>query len=222
MAESNLFDGAGLEEALRSGDLKHTSNEFIAMVKASDQKGFVDVALAGCDSWVALPTKFILSAEKMKSVKCKDHVHILFKIVLTQPEDPLAKSLIALITSTADRSAEGLFPDHRMQPYTNGTEPPSSFLMGNAHHVAAGDKNYGGYPTSSIPPSTSARRAGGFGGFGGLHTGGLNAWGCWDSCCGELKCTSGRNVYNWGTAGWMWVCDSWYCTEPCERCLWPW
>jgi len=62
-------------------------------------------------------------------------------------------------------------------------------------------------------------RAGGLGGVGGLGGGRLNAWGCWDSCCGS-HCAAGH--YEAGPVGWQWVCDWWVCDDPCQRCIWPW
>lgn len=57
----------------------------------------------------------------------------------------------------------------------------------------------------------------GTGAIGG--TGGLNAWGCWSSCC-ESTCTAGH--YEPDCCGrWIWVCDARTCTDPCERCIWP-
>jgi hypothetical protein len=56
-------------------------------------------------------------------------------------------------------------------------------------------------------------------GTGALGTGGLNAWGCWSSCC-ESTCTAGH--YEPDCCGrWIWVCDARSCTDPCERCIWP-
>jgi len=56
-------------------------------------------------------------------------------------------------------------------------------------------------------------------GTGAISTGGLNAWGCWSSCC-ESTCTAGH--YEPDCCGrWIWVCDSRSCTDPCDRCIWP-
>jgi hypothetical protein len=56
-------------------------------------------------------------------------------------------------------------------------------------------------------------------GSGAINTGGLNAWGCWSSCC-ESTCTAGH--YEPDCCGRLiWVCDARSCTDPCERCIWP-
>lgn len=72
---------------------------------------------------------------------------------------------------------------------------------------------------NAITPAIKATglSAGRVGGLGGGGT--LNAWGCWDSCCGS-HCAAGH--YEAGPTGWQWVCDQWVCDDPCERCIWPW
>lgn len=92
-----------------------------------------------------------------------------------------------------------------------GFSAGSSLYKTSGHYVTRGHTP----PlTAEIYPALQPR-IGGIGGIGG----GLNAWGCWDSCC-RSHCAAGH--YEAGPVGSVWVCDWRVCDEPCERCIWPW
>ena len=116
MPESKL-SGAELERAINDGrlDMEHSSTmTFDALVRKSKKKDHVSLSVAGCDSFVDVPTALIASAEKTGFVMCGDHGYPRMRIALNVSDDPTAQvlsRLLALKSNTAAHSA--LRPDHR-------------------------------------------------------------------------------------------------------------
>jgi hypothetical protein len=64
---------------------------------------------------------------------------------------------------------------------------------------------------AQVLPMVGGALARQWGGIGPVGTGGLNAWGCWDSwCCGCSYHYTCNPVCHWDC-----------CDEPCTRCIWP-
>lgn len=199
----NIFTGATLREALKSGDLTRANLVIVGMVKESAQNGSVSFAPSGCDSWTDLPTALIEEAEHLGQQTCKDHTHPLFRISLNEPKDPTAKIFAALL------GAAGSHPVIAGGGMTHATRPSMQRAPGMNGPLQDGQ-----------PMATqSMRRTGGFGGFGGHggFGGGLNAWGCWESeCC---DCTM-EECWPTGDGRQVCVCKQSTC-KPCTRCIWP-
>jgi hypothetical protein len=214
MAEKT-YTGATLEQALKDGSLTRPGSVLVGMVKASQKGGHVCFTKSGCDSWVDLPDDLIECAEHVGQRACKDHAHPVMKITLKEPKDPVAQIYSALLAQPASAQAGPMpaqgWPSSVPQgyPVIQGGGVYGSPLMsvrGNGRTTAS--------PASSIPRMSTRLGGGGFPGGGGI-----NAWGCWDSCC-ESTCKAGH--YEEGQIGTVWVCDWWECTDPCQRCIWPW
>ena len=216
-ASEKRFSGAALERALAEQKFESPSTPLIGMVKASEKAGHIGFAPAGCDSFVDVPSALLEEAEHIGHQTCKDHSHPVFRLTLKEPQDPQAKLLMALLLS--QRSSP-------MQMAPAGMASFGQESMG----LAGGSMPSGGAgPRMTTRPSNSTNPApGGYngqalarmsgGGFGGLGTGGLNAWGCWDSECCECRIWQ---CYYTGDGRCHWVCVQNEC-NPCERCIWPW
>lgn len=207
------YTGAALEQALKDNSLARPGIVLIGMVKPGEKPGTIRFTRSGCENWVDLPVDLIECAEHVGQSPCKDHSHPIMKITLKEPKDPAAQVYAALLAQPASAHAGPMHEGH-FAPPRHGMHggPPMSFR---------GDGGGGG-PHGGMRPRSrrSERIRGGLGQFpGGGGGGGLNAWGCWDSCCGS-RCAAGH--YEAGPAGWQWVCDYWICTDPCEKCIWPW
>jgi hypothetical protein len=217
MAEKT-YTGTSLEHALKDNSLTRAGIVLVGMVKASEKGGYIRFTRAGCENWVDLPVDLIECAELLGHQACKDHSHPLMKITLKEPKDPAAQILAALLAQPptgggGPMPAQG-GPGYGSQGYP--TNPMGGGYGGPHMTIRRGGGGAGGagYPTAR----SSARLGGGFG-FPGGGGGGLNAWGCWSSCCGS-HCAAGH--YEEGPIGTVWVCDWWVCDDPCERCIWPW
>jgi hypothetical protein len=219
MTSSTTFTGASLEEALRGGALDQpgASVALIGMVKASGKAGYIAFTRAGCDNWVELPTKMIEKAEQRGVSRCRDHSHPIFELVLNVTDSPEAKIFAALLIMSVQKQ-------HAAPSAMNLDSAQHRF---NAKPADFSSKGYGGYGATGRGdgqqqlPIAVPRKAGGFGGYGhGPGNGGLNAWGCWDSCCHRTCLASHWEAGPLGN--WVEVCDLDYCDEPCTRCIWPW
>jgi hypothetical protein len=105
------LSGAALENALASGSFDQPESQLIGMVKASAKRGHIGFAQAGCDNWVDLPSSLIVEAHQMGHQFCEDHSHPLFRLVLGEPKDPVAKALIGLLTVRNPMSVMSMLPD---------------------------------------------------------------------------------------------------------------
>jgi hypothetical protein len=93
------FTGQALAEALSAGEFEHPGIVLTGMVKPSEQQDHVSFARGGCDTWVDLPTSMIEQAEHVGSRPCEDHSHPVFRITLSESDDPQAKLLGQLLAS---------------------------------------------------------------------------------------------------------------------------
>ena len=226
--EGRSYDGASLERALKSGELARSAVVLTGMVKASEKSGYICFTRAGCHDWVDMPISLIEHAEPRGHQRCRDHTHPVMEITLKQGKDPEAQILAALLMQESPAYGPTAYPSATTPPTTypqQVPQMPGAPMGGSGASVAMPGRletrrrnpaQPGQFSGSATP--FSARLGGGFGGVGGLG-GGLNAWGCWDSCCGS-HCAAGH--YEAGPVGWQWVCDWWVCDDPCERCIWPW
>ena len=105
------FTGEALVDALSSGELDHQPGIVLSgMVKPSEQPDHVAFARGGCDTWVDLPTSMIEQAEHVGSRPCEDHSHPVFRITLSESEDPQAKLLGQLLGSQPRWARARRFP----------------------------------------------------------------------------------------------------------------
>lgn len=211
MDQGKSYDGASLVAALKGKALAGGGLTIVGMLKSAESDEFVSFTVAGCDGWVDIPVKLIEVADHVGEARCKDHSHPVFRIVLKESNDPIARVLAQLISQIGAQRTQGARPSHtnvheypEMSPPFEGGQP--------------------GFPHSRMPRrsgfSPFGTSVGNFG-VGGLGGGGFGAWGCWDSCC-ETRCAAGRWVRNYALGRWVFECDHWVCVEPCERCIWPW
>jgi hypothetical protein len=216
------FDGASLEEALRSGQLDKPALELVGMVKSAEEPGKIAFTPTDCESWVEIPVGLIETAEQVGQRSCRDHTHPVFRLHLKKPKDPEAQILAALLTSSAPpRFSTPSSPDFMASRGSGSWDPSATFMAsrGSASWDPSATKyvRRGGLPamTGSSRMSPFMRVGGGGIGLGG--GGGLNAWGCWESeCCDTcelVQCGAGPT----GTECW---CEIYSC-RPCTRCIWP-
>jgi hypothetical protein len=105
------FTGEALVDALSSGELDHQPGIVLSgMVKPSEQPDHVSFARGGCDTWVDLPTSMIEQAEHVGSRPCEDHSHPVFRITLSESDDPQAKLLGQLLASQPQLGARPPLP----------------------------------------------------------------------------------------------------------------
>ena len=116
------LSGVELERAINDGrlDKEHSSTtSFDALVRKSKKKDHIGLGVAGCDSFVDVPTALIASAEKTGFVMCGDHGYPRMRIALTIPDDPTAQvlsRLLALKNNTAVHSS-------RRSDHPSGDDP---------------------------------------------------------------------------------------------------
>lgn len=116
------LSGPALEDALARGSIDRPKPQLIGMVKASKGGGFISFAQSGCESWVDLPSSLVAEAHQIGHQFCEDHSHPLFRLVLSEPENPAAKALIGLLTARAPAPFMPMPPDANM-----GGIPSSGF-----------------------------------------------------------------------------------------------
>ena len=205
------YTGAALEQALKDNALTKSGIVLVGMVKPAEKAGHINFTRTGCENWVDLPVDLIECAEHVGQGPCKDHSHPVMKITLKEPKDPAAQIYAALLAQSGSPHAGG--------PMPGGGHHHHHHHGHFASHGQGVRADGGGAPGPgySMPRSSARIGLGGTGHFPG--GGGLNAWGCWDSCCGSY-CAAGH--YEAGPVGWVWVCDWWVCSDPCEKCIWPW
>lgn len=113
MSEKSMT-GEALESALGAGTLDEGGGSggprsFEALVRTSDKEGHVGVAVAGCGSFVDVPTELIAAAEKIGYVACGGHGHPQMRITLKSSDDPVAQVLVKLFQQA--RRLPGGAPD---------------------------------------------------------------------------------------------------------------
>ena len=86
--QEKTYDGVGLEQALKSGALAKHGVVLTGMVKSSEKPHHIGFSLAGCETWVDLPTSMIEQAERRGESRCKDHSHPVFAITLKESDNP--------------------------------------------------------------------------------------------------------------------------------------
>lgn len=122
MADQPLT-GKSLEQALRSGDLDRPPLEIVGMVKAAEGRGKIRFSPTDCESWVDVPTDLIKSAVQVGQSRCRDHSHPVFRLSLTESDDPAAQVLSALLASSAPsptlaREDQAAYPPPLAFPFT--------------------------------------------------------------------------------------------------------
>lgn len=215
-----IFTGATLEEALKNDDFALSGTEMTGMVKASKKAGHIAFTRSGCENWVDIPIGVIEKAEQLGKAPCKDHWHPVFKLTPREPKDAEAKvfaALLAAVPQGGGRPPQG-WPAEvpQMHPQMMPTQPQTMLPMNAGIAASRATQGRPQRPPSGRP-QTAARMAGGYGGIG--TTGGLNAWGCWESECCE--CVLWGNCWYTGDGRCIPECLQYVC-EPCERCIWPW
>ena len=82
--QDRTFDGASLENALKTGALegKKSAITVSGMIKTSEHAGHIGFTAAGCESWIDLPVTMIDTAKHIGESRCKDHSHPLMEITL--------------------------------------------------------------------------------------------------------------------------------------------
>ncbi|MBC9178635.1 hypothetical protein [Pseudoroseomonas ludipueritiae] len=217
--EEKSFDGAALEQALQDDAFaKPSAVELTGMVKKAGRPGVISFTRAGCENWIDLPISMIDQARHKGSMRCKDHSHPVFRITFKEPQNPEAAVFAALLAQTSSLRPE-MHDGPMAVPGQASIAPPGmmSSMPAQDMSLRAGTiRRSDGAPSPGMPGGGAAARIN-VGGLGG-QWGRLNAWGCWDSCC-ESRCAAGH--YENSPIGPQWVCDWWICTDPCERCIWP-
>ncbi|WP_193045258.1 hypothetical protein [Mycolicibacterium baixiangningiae] len=123
---AKTYDGAALEEALRSDLFANAGVELVGMLKPTDKSGHIQFTKSGCDAWVELPTSMIDNAEHLGQARCKDHSHPIFKILLKEATSPEAKVLATLLAQPATTPD---FSDHMLSGAGESTQPPTSAIL---------------------------------------------------------------------------------------------
>jgi hypothetical protein len=123
--------GPELEDALARGGLDQPKTQLTGMVKASTKSGYIGFTLAGCDSWVDLPTSLVAEALQVGHQPCEGHSHPLFRLTLNEPKDPEAKALIGLLPA---RSSASFMPV--MPPANMPMAPPGNASMMSAPNMS--------------------------------------------------------------------------------------
>ena len=95
--QTSTYNGADLENALRSDKFTKSSISITGMVKPSEQKGYILFAQSNCDEWIAIPVKLINVAEYIGNTGCKDHSHPVMKISFKEPDSEEGKVLLNLL-----------------------------------------------------------------------------------------------------------------------------
>jgi hypothetical protein len=108
------LSGAALENALANRSFDPPKSQLVGMVKSSAKSGHIGFAQAGCDNWVDLPSSLIAEAHQIGHQFCDDHSHPLFRLVLGEPEDAVAKALIGLLTERTPTSVMSMLTDPGM------------------------------------------------------------------------------------------------------------
>jgi hypothetical protein len=110
------LSGAELERAVNDGrlDEEHSNTTlFDALVRKSKKKDHIGLSVAGCDSFVDVPSTLIASAEKTGFAMCGDHGYPRMRIALTISDDPIAQILSRLLAMRNNAVAHSSFrPDH--------------------------------------------------------------------------------------------------------------
>lgn len=110
------LSGAELERAINDGrlDEEHSSTTvFDALVRKSKKKDHIGLCVAGCESFVDVPSTLIASAEKTGFATCGDHGYPRMRIALTISDDPTAQVLSRLLALKNNSAAHpALRPDH--------------------------------------------------------------------------------------------------------------
>src|SRR5690349_18883682 len=95
--KENVYDGVRLEQALKSGELEKRGVVLTGMVKSSEKPHHIGFSLAGCETWVDVPTSIIERAEHRGESRCRDHSHPVFTITLEESDNPEAHILATLL-----------------------------------------------------------------------------------------------------------------------------
>lgn len=93
------LNGPALEEALARGNFDEPKPQLVGIVKASSKSGYISVGLAGCESWVDVPSSLVAEAQQIGRQFCEGHSHPVFRLMLSEPTDPEARALIGLLTA---------------------------------------------------------------------------------------------------------------------------
>jgi hypothetical protein len=80
----------------------------VGMVKQSKEPGCIGFA-ATCDAWIDIPTHMIDKAVQLGDRRCRDHVHLLFRITLKEPPDEEGKLLGKLLMASQGGGGGGGF-----------------------------------------------------------------------------------------------------------------
>jgi hypothetical protein len=220
------FEGRSLEAALKSDSFSRPASSLVGMVKMSEKEGYVSFTRGGCEHWIDLPTYMIEEAKKVGQNRCKDHSHPVFEIKLKEPNNPEGQILFSLLLQAAQSQSA--------PPHSRGGHPEHMHAAPSTDARVMRRPSGQGFQRSTQRPAGGWQSSGGRGGkpqytaqqinWGGdpWGAGGEDFWNyCWDSCC-HITCLAGHWEENYGGAFRQWVCDSWYCDEPCERCIFPW
>jgi hypothetical protein len=94
------LDGAGLEKALADGKFEQSTSHLTGMVKPSGNSGHVSFTLAGCRSWVDIPSSMITDARYVGKQVCEDHSHPVFQLSI-EPTNAESRALMQLLSAGA-------------------------------------------------------------------------------------------------------------------------
>ena len=159
--DDQTFSGENLEEALRQGSLAAShATTLTGMVKTSDRVGYIGFTMAGCDTWVDLPSALIQSATSLGTSICKDHSHAVMRIALKESHDPESEALMALLSQAA-RPVGGM-PASPRPTYPDVAGPHQS--LREPVQVFGGPAWSSSFAPQQVAPQQSI--GGGFGGFG--------------------------------------------------------
>jgi len=128
MSEKSMT-GEALESALGAGTLDEGGGSggprsFEALVRTSDKEGHVGVAVAGCGSFVDVPTELIAAAEKIGYVACGGHGHPQMRITLAESDDPMTEVLHQLLGSMTGRGGPTGLPHNHAPNFGAGRPMP--------------------------------------------------------------------------------------------------
>jgi hypothetical protein len=158
--DDKKFSGESLEEALREGTLAASrATTLTGMVKSSERAGYIGFTMAGCDTWVDLPSALIQSAASLGTSTCQDHSHPVMRITLKESHDPGSEALMALLSQVA-RPVGGMS--------ASSPQPTYPTVVGPLQSLREPIQGFGRPAQSSFAPQLNI--GGGFGGFGQVPT----------------------------------------------------
>lgn len=196
--KEQIFTGAELETALKSGTLKESGTSLTGMVKSSEKEGHISFTRSGCGTWIDLPNEMIERAEHVGNSTCKDHSHPVFNILLKTSDDPYSKILAALLAQLP-ASPQGLDMNTMREP-TYPVKPYSKFQINHHNENDLFEMNQKGFnsPIGNHFSSSSLARN------NGINRGGLG-FNCGARSC---RCDGWGDCDDLDSTG---ICSSWDC-----------